>query len=274
MARFVCSFISSSLMRTVDVTVIIPSVTMGEAMALGTPPPGMPALPKPPYPSYCEKPLFPVVYLLHGMGNHHQAWTAYAGAERYAEERNIALVMPSAENSSYINHDASHRFFDFIADELPDFICGMFPVSKRPEDSYIAGLSMGGFGAMVHFLNRPKRYAAAGSFSGALAINPFELSGNPAQKPAPEQQPMALVEQIRRDGKTLPPVYVSCGEEDFLLEDNRKFAESVKAVSPGMLWATTPGMGHEWRFWNTEIEKFLDWIPRTDIYAGLGRRPV
>ena len=97
--------------------------------------------------------------------------------ELYAEERNIAVVMPSGENKFYVDWP-SNKFFAFISEELPDFVTGLFPVSKRPEDTYIAGLSMGGFGTAVHALNFPERFYAFGPISASFRlINPAALAG-------------------------------------------------------------------------------------------------
>src|SRR6516162_11050818 len=92
MARFVCNVISYTLRRTVDITVIIPTPTFPDAAGLtGVTPKHTPSAP------------YPVLYLLHGGGNNHATWTGYTNVEFYAEERNIAVVMPSGENKFYVD---------------------------------------------------------------------------------------------------------------------------------------------------------------------------
>ena len=162
MAKFTCNFISYTLQRTVDITVIVPSVTIPESMGMG-------AEGEKPALTHRKADKFPVLYLLHGFGNNHTAWNAYTNVELYAEERQIAVVCLSAENKAYVDQPRD-KFYDFVAKELPDFVLGMFPVSDRPEDTYIAGLSMGGYGALVHGLSRSARFAAIVATQLMLAI--------------------------------------------------------------------------------------------------------
>ncbi len=267
MAKFTCNFISYTLTRTVDITVIIPSVTIPESMGMGVPE-GQKA-------RHQKADKFPVLYLLHGMGNNHAQWTGYTNVELFAEEQNIAVVMMSAENKSYVNFD-SDKFFDFVSEERPDFVKGMFPISDRPEDTYIAGLSMGGFGTLVHALSHPERFAAFGAFSAAVHLNPYSLAGgdiNVAAHPIdPKNDPLTLLKEDVAAGKKLPKMYVACGENDFLYETNKDFVEEIKALGCDVDVDFVPGYTHEWRFWNLEIEKFLKWLPRTDAYANSARQ--
>ena len=152
----------------------------------------------------------------------------------------------------------------------------MFPISDRPEDTYIAGLSMGGFGTLVHALSHPERFAAFGAFSAAVQLNPYSLAGDAeADKHPinPAYDPMNLLKEDIKAGKKLPKMYVACGENDFLYEANKAFVEEMKALGCEVEVDFVPGYTHEWRFWNLEVEKFLNWIPRTDAYAG-GKRQV
>lgn len=281
MARFTCNFISYTLLRTVDITVVVPSATIPESMGMnpqfmrGVAPDGFGGGDGPKSGSrYQRLPKFPVLYLLHGMGNNHATWTGYTNVEMYAEERNIAVVMISAENKSYVDHESGDRFFTFIEEELPDFVKGMFPISDRPEDTFIAGLSMGGYGTLVHALTHPEKYAALGSFSGAVELNPSSLSGGALTEVSDAHKPMKLAEKLHREGRAFPAMYVACGADDFLIGANRAFVERFKEMGADIVWDEVPGYGHEWRFWDLEVEKFLDWLPRTDAYAGSGRRRI
>ena len=165
MAKFQCNVISYTLKRTVDITVVIPTPTIPDSMGMGGN-----------TPSHVPEAKYPVLYLLHGMGNNHATWSGYSNVEFFAEERNIAVVMISGENKAYINHEGGDQFYDFVAEELPQFVKAMFPISDRVEDTYIAGLSMGGYGTLVHAFSHPERFAAYGSFSGAPSM------GGPGQE--------------------------------------------------------------------------------------------
>ena len=248
MANIKVNFLSYTLHRAVDLTVIIPTMCFSEMMQ--------------PNPAHIKDAKYPVLYLLHGYGNNHATWNGYTSVELYAEERNMAVVMLSAENKAYINHGGDDNYYDFISHELPEFIQSMFPVSDRPEDTYIAGLSMGGFGALVHGLSQSERFAAIGSFSGATAGMP----GTPE-----EYAPLKLAEKCAAENRK-KPLYIACGDQDFLYEANVSFKDEMEKLGFDVTWVVGNGFTHEWRFWNREVEAFLDWIPRTDRYAGEKRK--
>lgn len=248
MANIKVNFLSYTLHRAVDLTVIIPTMCFSEMMQ-----------PNPAHPADAK---YPVLYLLHGYGNNHATWNGYTSVELYAEERNMAVVMLSAENKAYINHGDDDNYYDFISHELPEFIKGMFPVSDRPEDTYIAGLSMGGYGALVHGLSQSERFAAIGAFSGATGGMP----GTPD-----EYAPAKLAEKCAAKNRR-KPLYIACGDQDFLYEANVAFRDEMVKLGFDVTWVEGNDYTHEWRFWNREVESFLDWLPRTDKYAGEKRK--
>ena len=269
MAKFSCNFISYTLRRTVDVMVIIPSATIPESS---------PMIQKDGFvPKHTKADKFPVLYLLHGGGNNHAQWTGYTNIELYAEEHQIAVVMPASENKCFVDVNGD-RFYEFIAEELPDFVKGMFPISDKPEDTYIAGLSMGGYGTLVHALSHPERFAALGAFSAAINLNPMGMAkapGDPESEKASEERfdTIKLLHKDAESGVKMPKFYIACGKQDFLYEKDQAFAEEAKALGCDVTTDYVDGYGHEWRFWDMQVEKFLNWIPRTDAYAG-GKRKV
>lgn len=279
MAKFTCNFISYSLRRTVDITVIIPTPTIPESsemMRSGTPC------------SHTPKAPYPVLYLLHGMGNNHATWNGYTNIELYAEEQQIAVVCPSGESKGYIPNGRDN-FFQFISEELPDFVCGMFPISKRPEDTFLAGLSMGGYGTLVHGLSHPERFAAIGVFSAATVPIPSELTKDPEifQKSIqdgslfrqfpyadPRYEPKALAEALASEGKAFPRIYMACGDADAIYARAAEYRDLLRSLGADVTWDELPDYDHEWRFWDIEVEKYLNWIPRTDFYSMQEKRRV
>ena len=260
MAKFQCNVISYVLQRTVDITVVVPSTTIPESMD-----PSLTA-------THVVKDKYPVLYLLHGYGNNHATWSGYTNVEMFAEERNIAVVMLSGENKFYRDMPGGDRFFEFVSVELPEFVSTYFPVSDLPEHTYIAGLSMGGYGALLHGLTHPERFAAIGSFSGA-----FMPVGDPDEIRGLVGGPLDvayIAKQAAVSGTQLPALYISCGEDDFLYKLNVEFKDMLIEHHVDVTWVSLPGYTHEWRFWNLQVEQFLDWIPRTDGYAKLGKRKI
>ncbi|MBQ9048423.1 MAG: alpha/beta hydrolase fold domain-containing protein [Solobacterium sp.] len=259
MAKIQCNVISYVLRRTIDLTVVVPtpvfsdSINRNENSAKHTP--------KAPY---------PVLYLLHGYGNNDKQWTGYTNVEMYAEEHQIVVVNMAAENKSYIAQENGDDFFKFMSEELPEFIQGMFPVSRRPEDTYIAGLSMGGYGTLLHALSAPDKFCAFGALSAAT--EPVAMGEN---KTYPDElYPAKLAAKIAAEGGKFPKVYMATGTKDFLFDKDKEMAAYLKSLGADVTWDEIEGYGHEWRFWDIEIEKFLKWIPRTDAYAAAGPRKI
>jgi putative tributyrin esterase len=259
MAQITCNFFSYTLHRAVDVSIILPTPVFGDVMGKGK------------TPAHRPKAKYPVLYLLHGYGNDGSTWRRYTPLERYAEEANIAVVTFSGENKAYANHTLGDKFYDFIAKELPDFVLGMFPISDRREDTYIAGLSMGGYGTLLHAISRPGDYCAFGAFSAGLMKSGSKLAADAVvEKELPDVA--YLLAEAKDRIYDLPKGYLSCGTEDFLYEANVNFKEQYLAQGGDLYWKEVPGFGHEWPFWDQEIKAFLEWIPRTDAYAGIKRR--
>lgn len=261
MARFECNMISYVLQRAVDVTVIIPSVTIPEALAWTEK-----------HPSHRVRDAYPVMYLLHGMGNNHATWCGYSNVELFAEERNIAVVMLSGENKSYRSVPGGDDYDRFLEEELPEFITSMFPISILPEQTYIAGLSMGGAGALVHGIGNLGKYAAIGAFSAAILGESED--GEADENKWKQRVPRERIIQARERKECCPKIYLACGEKDSLYQENLKLAEFLKAENVDVTWVPAAGYGHEWRFWNQQVESFMDWLPRTDEYAKRGKRKV
>ncbi len=260
--KLTCNFYSYVLFRAVDITVVIPSATCPESLGMGD------------KPTHVVKEKYPVIYLLHGFGNNNMQWTGYTNVEMYAEENRIAIVNMAAENKAYAKVGGDD-FFRFVEEELQEFVTNMFPISDKPEDTYIAGLSMGGYGALLHGLSHPEKYNAIGGFSAGIEINPKTfLSGIAGQQVNEEVQDEYNLHVLAKSGKNLPKIYMSCGDKDALYESDHNFYEELKSAGADVTWSETAGRGHEWRFWDEQIEKFIEWLPREDYYKKKGKRSV
>ncbi len=261
--KSIINFYSYVLQRAVDITVVIPTATCPESMGLTEHPA-----------THVITEKYPVLYLLHGFGNNNMQWTGYTNVEMYAEENRIAVVNFAGENKGY-GKVGGDDFYKFLEEELPEFITNMFPISNKPEDTYIAGLSMGGYGALLHGLSNPEKYHAIGGFSAAIALNPptflMEITG---QKSASEIEPQYNLHTIAKNVKKFPKIYMSCGDLDHLYELDKAFAQELKSLGADITWDETAGRNHEWRFWDEQVEKFIEWLPREDYYKKLGKRSV
>ncbi len=214
---------------------------------------------------------FPVVWLYHGMFDNQTSWARNTSIERYAEDTGLAVVMPDAQRSYYTDMKAGGAYWKFISDELIRKARRFFPLDRRREYNFAAGVSMGGFGAFKLALNRPELVAAAGSLSGVLDI-PARLKMNRGYKDefrrifgSPEEVPnsiddlIRLVSQIRGDSP-LPLLYQCCGTKDIFLHNNRNFHEAAIKADVPLHYEEDEGFGHQWEYWDIKIAEFFTWI--------------
>lgn len=208
----------------------------------------------------------PVLYLLHGLSEDHTAWTRRTALERYILKRNLAVVMPAAGRSFYINMHSGGRYFDYITQELPTVMQQMFPISSKREDCFIAGLSMGGYGALKAALTFPESFAGGASLSGAVDIHRVFRDG--AELPEIEavfgktvqpENDLRYLAQTAVSGQRMPALYQYCGNADFLWEDNRSFRDFIQPLCRDYTYRED-GKGHEWDAWEEQLVHVLDWI--------------
>ena len=210
----------------------------------------------------------PVLYLLHGLSDDHTTWQRRTSIERYASAFDLAVVMPNGHRSFYTDMKYGKPFFTYMTEELPRLMEAFFPFSSRREDRFVAGLSMGGYGAFKIALNLPERYAAAASLSGVLDIQsawmrnsdffPEVFDENIANPP---DNVFASVEQLvtQTSPARWPKLFQFCGTEDFLYEDNVKFRAFAKEKGLPVDSSESAG-GHSWDIWDAQIQKVLAWL--------------
>lgn len=216
---------------------------------------------------------YPVLYLLHGMYGDCSNWLRSSNIERYACAHRIAVVMPEGYNSFYNDIPDGSAYFTYLTEELPRMMQALFPISAKREYNYIAGLSMGGFGAVKAALDCPDKYAAAISLSGSLRpLNPvgmdknegnrwfFGCYGEQGEYFDPHTQDMKIVlSDLMNEGKDIPRLYVACGTEDFLYKANVDFRDYCAGIGYPLTYEEGPGI-HNWIFWDEYIQRGLDWI--------------
>lgn len=206
------------------------------------------------------------LWLLHGLSDDHTIWSRRTPIERYAANYGIAVVMPNGGKSWYTDMAHGENYYTFISEELPEicrsFFCGM---SAAREDNFIAGLSMGGYGALKIALRNPNSYAAAASFSGALDVASHgrvftaphywsDVFGEIDQIAGSENDVYALA--AKADPATLPRLYVACGTEDAFLPDNRRLRDLLTERGLPLTYHECPG-GHTWELWDQEVQAAL-----------------
>jgi putative tributyrin esterase len=213
---------------------------------------------------------FPTLYLLHGLSDDDTAWLRYTSIERYATALGLAVVMPQVHRSFYCDERHGMRFWTFLSTELPAVAGSFFRLSDRREDTFVAGLSMGGYGAFKWALRQPDRFAAAASLSGALDVARREREPRPQDSAlisrvfgdrtvaGTDDDLLALVR--RADPQLLPRLYLCCGTEDALYGENVTFRDACRAKGIALVVDFGPG-DHEWGYWDRRIQDVLAWLP-------------
>ncbi len=262
MALIQVNMMSKALMRTVSIQVILPvdNVSLSEQEI-----------------EY-QKP-FKTLYLLHGIFGNYTDWVSGTCIQRWAEGKNLAVVMPSGDNKFYIDNTETHDLYgEFIGKELVELTRRMFPLSHKREDTYIGGLSMGGYGAFRNGLKYCDTFSSIVAMSTALVVDNIEdrtndtpffiesksfaegIFGDLSKVHNSDKDIRWLASYIAKQNKNLPKIYMTCGTEDTLLSLNRKFKDYLKSLKFDVTYEEETG-SHDWDFWNKSIKRILDWLP-------------
>ncbi|MBQ9064362.1 MAG: acetylesterase [Blautia sp.] len=272
MAVFQVDFMAETLGRTVPIIVILPTDKVYF--------PGMPRREE-------GKP-YKTLYLLHGVIGDCTDWLYGTRIRRWAEEKDLCVVMPSGDNAFYLDQPwAGNNYSEFVGRELVEFTRKTFPLSRKKEDTYIGGLSMGGYGAIYNGFKFNKTFGAVIGLSSAMTVDETLPLENPDPKfpiertevkkaifgddleavAGSEKNPRVLISRLLEDKKELPKLYMACGNDDFLKEKNDAFVSFLKENGVEHTYETGPG-SHEWDFWDTYIKKALEWLPLEDAVQG------
>lgn len=253
MALIQCQFFSEVLGISTGMTVILPQETKGQIGMQGGAADGK----------------HPVLYLLHGLSDDHTIWLRRTSIERYVAPLGLAVVMPNVHKSFYTDMVHGDKYWTFLSEELPRIASSFFPLSARREDNFVAGLSMGGYGAMKWALRCPERFAAAASLSGALNLpadmkvnhhDTFKQIFGGREIAGTEEDVLWLLEQRAKSDGPKPALYQCCGTDDFLYEGNQDFTRLAEKVGYELTSVYDEG-DHNWEYWDQHIQDVLKWLP-------------
>ncbi len=157
---------------------------------------------------------------------------------------------------------------------MPELLKRGIRISTKREDTFVAGLSMGGYGAYKLAFTYPERFSIAASFSGALDlaksgrgdpekdVKCSDVFGmNRSQTDGTEFDLKVMLQNAVDSGKELPKFYLSCGTKDPLYPINLGFRDLMEEKGIKVNYSETEGLAHEWKFWDQQIEKFLKVLP-------------
>ncbi len=268
MALIQVNYLSKVLFRTVPVNVILPSdkISFETLDYQGVPDGG-----------------YPTLFLLHGLLGNYTDWVSGTRIQRWAEDAGLAVVMPSGDNAFYIPGLAANSDYGaFVGEELPRVMRTMFPLSRRREDTFIAGLSMGGFGTLRNGMKYAETFSHLAAFSSGIHFfdpNYESLAGEEsvfgdlAEAAKTDKSHYVVFEQLKARvaaGEVeAPKFWMSCGTEDPLMPVNLKFRDMLVDAGFDVTWDEEP-RGHDWDFWDSQIKKVIDWLPLGEADATLG----
>lgn len=216
---------------------------------------------------------YPVLYLLHGHSDNQTSYMRKSLIEILTRESDLIVVMPNGYRGFYTDSFHGHKYFTYFTEELPTIIHNFFHASDKPEDTYISGLSMGGYGALKIGLTYPERFAAVSTMSALIVPeidkgsnvfassdmkeNTINVFGSNLGASA-ESSLINLADKTIKDGKRLPRIYQFCGEQDMLFEENCRFAEFMKSKSLSSEYEFIHSEGnHNWFYWNKILPELL-----------------
>lgn len=257
MALIHCDFFSEVLGLSTSMYVILPQATKGQIGMTGQ--------------AGTRK--HPTLYLLHGLSDDHTTWLRRTSIERYVAPLGLAVVMPEVGRSFYTDMEAGGKYWTFISEELPEIAQSFFGLSDRREENFVAGLSMGGYGAFKLGLAKPEKFCAAASLSGAVDIESILASiapdqqkewrnifGDPDKVPGSTNDLFFLVRKLTESGQPRPRLYQWCGTEDFLYKGNIRFRDYARELKLDLTYEEGPG-DHQWLYWDRQIQRVLEWLP-------------
>jgi putative tributyrin esterase len=264
MASFNIEYYSNCLHRAASFKMVIPGV---DRRTDSFPPQEL---------NECQKGRTKTLFLLHGYTGKGDCWIP----EYLCEIYNFAVVCPNGENGFWLNGlSTGHAFQTLVGEELVDFVRKTFNLAQNPDETYIMGLSMGGFGALHTALAYPEVFGKTCCLSSALIHHEVatmkpnsdgagngvanyayynECFGDPSKVLESENNPETLVDKILAAGGKvkMPEIFMACGTEDFLLEPNRAMHNFLQSRNVTHTYWEDSG-NHDMLFWDKCVKKFI-----------------
>lgn len=216
------------------------------------------------------------LYLLNGREGDNCDYLYKTDILSIAMKNNIAVIMPSGENSWYVdkNQSTSH-FKEFIGKELVNYVQTTFHLSKKKEDNFIGGLSMGGYGAICIGLTYYNTFSKIVGLSSALIIE--DITSSRSQRNnldlynfeyifdgiknlrESDKNPITLIDRNHLLNLPIPKIFLCIGKNDFLYESNKSFIKYLDNLDINYKYEESEGI-HDWKFWNTWLEPSIQWL--------------
>ena len=204
------------------------------------------------------------LYLLHGLSDDQTIWMRRTSIERYAARYGICVIMPFGGRSFYLNQKNGEKYYDYIAKELPARMHEFLGCSMKREDRFIAGLSMGGYGALKVALKECGKYCAAAGLSSVADIKTEMFKEHienviGAENYLSKEEDLFELIKEKEHEENKPRLYMWCGTEDFLYQDNVKLKNYIQQFDYNYTYCESSGV-HAWEYWDKQIQNVLEWM--------------
>lgn len=229
-------------------------------------------------PDYNMRGSYPTIYLLHGYSGNRHDWLLRTRIEEWAAKRGYAVIIPDGGNRFYLDNEETEELSGvFIGEELVSITRRMFPLSHKRNDTTIAGLSMGGFGALRNGLKYNDTFGSIVALSAALITDEISAMeqgernavasygyyrntfGDLKKLSGSDKDPKYLANVLKQCRDLCPRIFLACGTEDFLYPQNCDYHDYLKSIGYAHEWWVKPG-AHDFDFWNKSMLAALDWL--------------
>lgn len=231
---------------------------------------------------------YPVLYLLHGHGQDYTSWLRLSRIEFYLQNSDVIVVMPNTNRGCYVDGVRTHRYGSYLTKELPVALHNWFQISSDREHTFIAGMSMGGYGSLHAALSCPEQYGAVCALSAGIRMGTVDIKGqadkglaipnspeidqnfenvygDPAHYTGSEYDLKHLATVLNASNGPKPRILQLCGTEDPLYEQNVEFSDFIKSQCPNLdhSFQSSPGI-HDFNYWDREsitMLRFFGFLP-------------
>ncbi|WP_042707149.1 alpha/beta hydrolase [Methanobrevibacter wolinii] len=221
---------------------------------------------------------YKTLYLLNGLYGDCIEWLTHTDIKRLAERNNLAVIMPSGENSFYLNYPSSNRNYSkYVGEELVNITRRMFNLSNKREDTFIGGYSMGGFGALYNGFKYNNTFSKIVALSSALILEDDfdktnqsifkynqeyieECFGNLDTALNRDVNVNNLIKKLEDSNKDIPDLFITCASDDSLYDANIKFVNFLSNYN-NINYIFHEGVGgHQWDYWNKFMKEIVEWL--------------
>ncbi len=192
---------------------------------------------------------YPLLICLHGFGDDLNGWQTNCNLIRLCEEKGIAACFINGENKWYLNMGPIDDFYSLIERDVIDYLYGNFRCLSPEKPLAIAGVSMGGYGSLYHYLKNTDKYSAC-------------IALSPATKPdyIDESKYGSLRDLFLNNKDKKLYIYLSIGSRDFIFDHSMELNKFLSDNNIDCSYKVVEGADHSWNLWSKEIDNMIDYL--------------